>query len=100
MAILERRVQALEKGKRDAYTEYEKKHEAIEIRLGGFPAKKHYGVISGSHSGNTVVWEREWESFTAMEAAYLRAIADPKPEVEGVISPIVSEWIEYYWSMD
>ena len=93
MAILERRIQVLEKGTREAYVEWEKKWEAIETRLGGFPKKSHYGAIAGSHDMNTVVWEREWESFTVMEAAYRRLFADPEKAGD---STVVSERIEYY----
>ena len=97
MAILERHIQVLEKGTREAYMEWEKKWEAIETRLGGFPTKKHYRAVAGSYDMNTVVWEREWESFTVMEAAYTRLFADPEKAGD---STVVSERSEYYWVME
>jgi ABC-type Fe3+-hydroxamate transport system substrate-binding protein len=97
MAWLERRVQVLEKGGREAYEEWEKKWEAIEARLGGFPKKKHYLAVAGPYDMNTVVWEREWESFAVMEAAYDRLFEDPEQVGD---STVVSERIEYYWVME
>ena len=42
------------------------------------------------------MWEREWESFTAMEAAYNRSFEQHDEVGE---STVVSEHIEYYWVM-
>jgi hypothetical protein len=69
MAILERRIQELG-GDAHTYAEYEKAWAKIEEAVGGFPAKRHYRVISGPSPQGTIVWEREWESFTAMEVTY------------------------------
>ncbi len=61
-----------------AYREWEQKWEAVEKRLGGFPTKRHYVLISGREDSGTMVWEREWASLAAMEAAYDRLFADPE----------------------
>src|SRR6185436_12113376 len=97
MAIQERRVQ---KGIKDekAYQEWEQKWEAIEGRLGGFPTKKHYYLLSGSDDSGTMVWEREWESFAAMEAAYDRLFAAIENQNLGASASSIyaGERTEYY----
>jgi hypothetical protein len=75
MAILERHIQLKVKSEQ-RYREWEKTWEDIETRLGGFPPKRHYFLISGSDPMGTMVWEREWTSFAAMEAAYDTMFAD------------------------
>ena len=47
MAIQERHVQKGVK-EENAYREWEQKWEALEKRIGGFPAKRHYSLMSGS----------------------------------------------------
>jgi hypothetical protein len=101
MKLLERYVQQLKEGEWDAYMEWEKKWEAIEQRLGGFPTKKHYWAWSGPHNMGTVVWEREWESLSAMEAAYGKEDGDPDFEaMSDIPSPVASQRIELYYVID
>ena len=101
MAILERRVQQVKEGEWDAYMEREKKFEAMEQKLGGFPTKKHYRAISGPYAINTVVWEREWESFAAMEAANEKLQAHPdRAALRASPSPIAPERVEFYLPLD
>ena len=99
MAYLERRVQ---KGIKDhkAYEEWEQKWETIEQRLGGFPAKRHYGLISGREDFGTVVWERDWPTMAAMEAAYDKSNVDSEANSLGSTASSLynSERIEYYWT--
>jgi hypothetical protein len=97
VAILERRVQKGVKEEK-AYQEWEQKWQAIEERLGGFPAKRHYYLLSGSDDSGTMVWEREWDSFAAMEAAYDRLFAVPEAQSLGasVASIYAGERTEYY----
>jgi hypothetical protein len=99
MACQERRVQKGVK-EENAYREWEQKWEAVEKRLGGFPTKKHYSLISGSDDFGTMVWEREWDSLAAMEAAYDRLFADPEAKSLGSNAPSIysGERIEYYWA--
>jgi hypothetical protein len=98
MAILERWIQKIENGERDAYMDKEKKYQALEGRLGGFPSKRHYAAIACAEDFGTIIWEREWESFTAMEAAYAKFRGDSEfRELADAPSVIVSERIEYYW---
>ena len=98
MAILERRIQKVSKPEAE-YREWEKKWEAIEKRLGGFPTKKHYFLISGSDDSGTMVWEREWASMAATEAAYDKMFADPEAQALGdaAASMVGSERMEYYF---
>jgi hypothetical protein len=101
MAILERYVQKLKEGEQDAYIEWEKEWEAIEQRLGGFPTKKHYWAWSGALDFGTVVWEREWESFSVMETTYAKGNEDP--EARALLAtpwPVASQRIEYYRVID
>jgi hypothetical protein len=96
MAMLERRIQ--KDPKQDEYREWEKKWEAIEKRLGGFPAKRHYVLVSGSDDSGTIVWEREWDSFAASEVAYDKLFEDS--EAQRLASTAASiyggERIEFY----
>ena len=49
---------------------------------------------------STAVWEREWENFTVMEAAYRKMMQDPETAALAADSPILSERIEYYGVLD
>jgi len=95
MKVMERRTQTLEKDGWDVYWSVEKKYEAFEGRLGGFPAKRHYRPLA--NLGTTVVWERDWESFAAMEAAYEKMGTDPESqELSKLPTAKTSEHIELY----
>jgi hypothetical protein len=99
MAMLERRIQ---KGaKEDEYREWEKKWEVVEKRLGGFPTKRHYFLISGSDDFGTIVWEREWDSLAASEAAYNKLFEDPEASSLGAAAGSIyrGERIEYYYTL-
>jgi hypothetical protein len=78
MAILERVTFKVINDQWDAVLAQEKEWEALEIEAGGFPKKRRYRAISGALSGDTFVYEREWESFAAIEAALGRLFAFPK----------------------
>jgi hypothetical protein len=57
--------------------EIDKRYTAVENRL-GFPLKKRYQCLMGSHDVNTLIVERQWGSLAAMEATYEKAFADPE----------------------
>jgi len=96
MRVLERHTQTLEKGGWETYVAKEKKWEALEKRLGGFPTKRHFRPF-GNWNGTAVVWEREWDSFAAMEAAYEKNIGDPESKALGdVPSAIVDDSVELF----
>jgi len=74
------------------------KFNAVESRLGFPTTKKRYRCYFGGHDTNTLVVEYEWDSLTAMEAAYEKAMADPEWQVLGakVESVIKSDQMELY----
>ena len=97
MRILERHTQTLEKGGWETYVAKEKMHEAVETRLGGFPTKRHYRPFS-NWNGTVVVWQREWDSFAAMEAAYEKSFGDPEWQaLRDVPSAIVDDSVELFF---
>jgi len=96
MRVLERHTQTLEKGGWATYVAKEKMHEAVEKRLGGFSTKRHWWSFS-NWSGTAVVWEREWESSAAMEAAYEKSFGDPEVKaLDEVPSAIVDDSVELF----
>jgi hypothetical protein len=78
MAILERLSFRVINDQWDAVMAQEKEWEALESKAGGFPMKRRYRVISGAMSGDTFVFEREWENIAAIEAGYGRLFALPE----------------------
>lgn len=75
MALLERHV--FQVSNREAFWERERKFKEVEDRLGGYPPKRYYYLLAGADATGTMVQEREWESFSAMDAAYDRLFAEP-----------------------
>ena len=55
----------------------ERQFQDAEDRLGGFPAKRYYYLISGRDNTGTMAHEREWESLSAMETAYETLFNEP-----------------------
>ena len=78
MAIVERHIQTLHTSDIDVYKTWEKGFDGADIKAGGFPRKRHFMVISGRDAQGTVIWEREWESVSAMEAAYAKYAGMPE----------------------
>lgn len=70
MALLERHIQKIRAP--NLIKEWEQSWIALEKKVGGFPDKRYYELISGTDPMGTKVWEREWENFAAMEAAYTK----------------------------
>ena len=99
MAILERHVQFKVKNEQ-TYREWEKSWEDLEARIGGFPAKRHYWLMSGAESQGTMVWEREWASLAAMEAAYDKMFNDAEAQrLSGSFSELYDgERVEVYFA--
>ena len=96
MRVLERHTQTFEKGGWATYVAKEKMHEAVEKRLGGFSTKRHFRPIS-NWNNTVVVWEREWDSFAAMEAAYEKSGGDPETmALQDVPSAIVDDSVELF----
>jgi hypothetical protein len=101
MKIMERHIQTIQVGQGEAYRDSEKRWAALEGEIGGFPPKRHYSSIWGEPLG-TVVWQRDWESLAAMEAAYDKMMQSPTARglVEGTYAIVSSERVELYRVMD
>lgn len=82
MKVVERMIQEIYPGQNAALEDIDKRYDAVESTL-GFPPKQRLWCISGPHPGNTLIIEREWESFAAFEAAYEKAFAHPDFEALG-----------------
>ena len=97
MPILERHVHTVHDF--DAFWERERKFKAAEDRIGGFPEKHYFSLISGADATGTLVHEREWASFTAAEAAYNKLFAEPGIDALGASGPEIgnTERTEYYF---
>ena len=100
MIIIERQIQKIYPGKWAELEELDKKYNAIEKTV-GFPPKKRYTCISGTHDGNTIIIEREWASFAAAEAAYEKAFAIPEYQKLGMENATIikSARMEFYTPM-
>jgi hypothetical protein len=82
MVTIERIIQQVRPDKWAELEEIDKKYNAVEGRL-GFPPKKRYQCLTGSHDTNTLIVERQWASMAAMEATYEKAFADPEHQALG-----------------
>lgn len=69
MKVIERRIQKVRDGKRDQVMALEHRFEEAEAAYNA-PAKRRYLCIGGPYDLDTMIWEREWPSLAAMEAAY------------------------------
>ena len=77
MKIMERLTQQIFTDKWDDLEALDKKYNQIESGV-GFPPKKRYRLILSSKSINTLVVEREWESFADFEKAYEKLMTMPE----------------------
>ncbi len=59
------------------------------------PPSRYYKVIFGLHDTDTLIVEREWESFTALEEAASKATADPERQKLKEESPGIFLTIQY-----
>ena len=75
--VLERMTQQIYSTKWAELETLDKKYDSIESRH-GFPPKRRYRLFAGGRNTNTLVIEREWESFADMEAAFEKAFSDPE----------------------
>ena len=98
MVTIERMIQQVRPDKWAELEKIDKKYNAVEGRL-GFPPKKRYQCLTGSHEVNTLIVERQWASLAAMEATYEKAFADPEHQAlqkELLTSIIKSAHMELY----
>jgi hypothetical protein len=71
--ILERIVTKVERGRWADLASVERRFEELESQW-GFPTARRYRAGAGSLDMNTMVLEREWDSYAAREEAYERAM--------------------------
>jgi len=97
MVTIERMIQQVRPDKWAELEEIDKRYTAVESRL-GFPPKKRYQCLMGSHESNTLIVERQWASMAAMEATYEKAFADPEEQAltKELWSIIKSTHLELY----
>ena len=81
--------------------EKEKKWDALEEKLGGFPKKRRYKPIFGKEASSTFVWEREWNSLAEMEAASAKYRQTPESAKMMDESPLAEQiHMELYYTLD
>ncbi len=97
MVIIERQIQKVRAGKWTELEDLDKQFTAVESGL-GFPPKRRYRSLVGGHTTDTLIIERQWGSFAAVEAAYEKAIANTEHQALGqALEPIIeSQQIEFY----
>ena len=95
--FVERMTQRVKDGKWRELKELEKRYDTLEEQLGGFPPKRRYWSDFGGLDWGTFVWEREWESLAAMEAAEAKYWADP--ELAETMRKLGSEGREIFGSV-
>jgi hypothetical protein len=97
MVIIERQIQRVRSGKWTELEELDKKFTAVESDL-GFPAKRRCRSLVGGLTTDTLIIERQWESFAALETTYEKALTNPEhqalSEDAGLI--VESQQIEFY----
>ncbi len=101
MAILERQIQKVRPGKWEELEEIDKEWTTIESRY-GYPPKTRYVYISGAYDANTLVVERLWDSFAALEEASQELNGDPeaKPLGEKTSEIVKSTKMEFLWKLE
>lgn len=97
MITVDRMIQQVRPDKWEELEKIDKRYNAVESCL-GFPPKKRYHCMIGSHDTNTLIIERQWDSLAAMEAAYEKAFADPEHQAlqKEITSIIESTQTEVY----
>lgn len=73
MKILERIITEVERGRWAEVAEIEERFEELEKEF-GFPPARRYRAGASGLSMNTMILEREWDSYSAREEAYERAM--------------------------
>src|SRR5205814_735146 len=76
MKIMERLVTTINRGTWEELEWIELQYETLE-RQWGFPPSRRYRPGASGQVMNTLITEREWESYAAREAAYEKALVDP-----------------------
>jgi hypothetical protein len=101
MKIMERHIGTVQPGKWAELEQTEKRYDAVE-KPWGFPPKRSYRALYGSHSREVHITEREWAGMAVMEAALEKAIASSEWRALGqdLDSVLESLQIEIYQVLD
>jgi hypothetical protein len=78
--FVEREIQQVNPARWEQLEVLDKKYDAIESKA-GFPPKRRLRSYIGRLDNSTLVIERDWESLSAMEAAYRKVMVDPEWQV-------------------
>jgi hypothetical protein len=82
MHVIERMTQKIRPGKWEEAAALERAWDAVEVKQGNVPKKRRYlSAYSGQPMG-MFVWEREWDSMSALEQHWQRA--DPPKLVKEI----------------
>jgi hypothetical protein len=76
MIVVERQIQKVRPGKWEELHKLDMEFNSLEAGL-GFPPKKRYQCLVGSHDIDTLIIEREWENMAVMEKAYETTMTNP-----------------------
>jgi hypothetical protein len=101
VTIIERQIQRIRPGKWGELEEIDKKNTVIEERY-GYPPKTRYRYISGENDWHTLVLDREWESFAALEEALAKLSEDPESQEinESIYDIVESIRMEFLWKLE
>jgi hypothetical protein len=94
-------LQKIHHGKWEELDEIDKEWTTIESRH-GYPSKRRYVYISGGHDTNTLVVERLWDSFAALEEAFKKVRSDPEAKAlqKKGAEIVESEQMEFLWKLE
>ena len=101
MAIILRLVQRFQHSKREEFITLEKEFSQLEHR-GILPRGERLMPISGREPGNTIVWQRRFESLAEAEAAL--KLFETNPEHTELANQqkhyFEGTWVEFYEIVD
>ncbi len=101
MAIILRLVQRFQHSKREEFIALEKEFAQLEHR-GILPSGERLMPISGREPGNTIVWQRRFESLAEAEAAL--KLFETNPEHTELANQqkhyFEGTWVEFYEIVD
>ena len=95
--ILVRYIQEIARDKWTELEELDSKFNEIEERL-GFPPKKRYRSLMGSHHYDTLFVDRVWDSLAKLEELTLKSMGDPEYQrLSDELLPIIkSQHVEMF----
>ena len=103
MLLIQREIIKIVPGKWDEAIELHKKRVSNATRLGSPPFKVFRSMSGQGDWGNTIILEREWNSFAAWESFFEKATTDAKVKKEFLdkwSNVIQSHNFEFYTPLD